>query len=461
MNKLLLSFFCVLLFSFGYSQHYFEKNSVEEQMEDFKIFKTTILECHSGIYDYNDSASLAYNFYKLENALSFRSLSKIEQLALYSKFVSTIKCIHTIAYHKDFFINNLKAKYKLPFDVYFLNNSLRSKKDYINGIDIISKYDRITAINKEPVSEIKDSLYQFISSDGNNMTHKDYYLKNTFLFYYFLYKPQELDFELEYIHNGDTMTSVFKAVRKERKKQKGKNPYERIKFKISKKYNYTHLILSDPLRDTREYNKAIKKIMRRTISDSVSNLIIDLRNLPGGFSQETLMRYFIKEKMIYESQSYTDINSATYKKHFINRLNGEFWASKFLSLVAKESQNNHQELTPQKTKYEGQVYVLINGGTVSAASNLASFLKEWANAIVVGEESGGGYKSFNTAGGVLQLPNSKIRVDVRTLKGINKVRNEYEADGVTPHYVIKQSDYFDSKNDNQLRFVIDTLIHGN
>ena len=222
MNKLLLSFFCVLLFSFGYSQHYFEKNSVEEQMEDFKIFKTTILECHSGIYDYNDSASLAYNFYKLENALSFRSLSKIEQLALYSKFVSTIKCIHTIAYHKDFFINNLKAKYKLPFDVYFLNNSLRSKKDYINGIDIISKYDRITAINKEPVSEIKDSLYQFISSDGNNMTHKDYYLKNTFLFYYFLYKPQELDFELEYIHNGDTMTSVFKAVRKERKKQKKK-----------------------------------------------------------------------------------------------------------------------------------------------------------------------------------------------------------------------------------------------
>ena len=58
------------------------------------------------------------------------------------------------------------------------------------------------------------------------------------------------------------------------------------------------------------------------------------------------------------------------------------------------------------------MYVLIDGGTASAASQLTSFLKNKMGAICIGQETGGGETGNNGHGyDQLVLPNSKISIN--------------------------------------------------
>lgn len=462
MKKTLLWLSLVLLSVTGNSQDYKTTNTIQEQLEDFRILKTTILESHAGAYTYNDSASLAFNFDKLEKELARASLTKVEQLALYSKFIQTLQCIHTSVYHEKLLLRNLKVKFKLPFEVYFVNNELISKLDYKQEEIRVHKYDRILAINNELISEIRDSLYQFISSDGNNISFKNQKLKHEFLYYYFLYKQQEADCELTYLHNGDTLTRVFPFVFP--KKHKKIKQEDTITFEVNQSSGYAKLNLPIPLKNSKKYKKSIDKFMDEVFQDSIDHLIIDLRGLPGGRSQEYMLGYFINDSILMNTESFSGIHHSTYRKQFKNRLNGQYMISNLVPRIFElygEVIENKSFVISQNQIYNGQVYVLINGGTASAASNLASFFKEWTDAIVVGEESGGGYRYYTTAGAVLQLPNSKIKVDIRSMKGTNNVKNTYENDGVTPHYPIQESSFFDSDEDPPLDFILNELIKKN
>ncbi len=203
MSKLTLWIVSVLLPFLGGSQEFKKINSIEEQLEDFKIFKTTLLECHIGIYDYNDSLSINEGLDYLENKLATKPMMRIEQLALFSKYVSSLKCIHTGVYQKEMTFKSLDAKYKLPFDLYFVNGELRSKNNYTSGQLSIEKNDQILAINQEPILNLKDSLYPFISSDGNNTSHKNQTLKHRFLFFFFYTNKKKL------ISNYNIFTKVI------------------------------------------------------------------------------------------------------------------------------------------------------------------------------------------------------------------------------------------------------------
>ncbi len=189
----------------------------------------------------------------------------------------------------------------------------------------------------------------------------------------------------------------------------------------------------------------------------IQNLILDLRNNGGGKSQNYFAGFFINQNLDYKSGQYASIHDATYKKHFISRLNAQYIISKLGSRIYTENERTYTYIEPQ-IQYQGQLYVLMNGNTVSAASNLTSILKEWSDAIIVGEESGGGYKSCNTGGGILQLPNSKIRIAIRSIKFYNHTANNYKTDGVYPDYLIKESSYFDNEYDQQLDYILDELI---
>lgn len=95
---------------------------------------------------------------------------------------------------------------------------------------------------------------------------------------------------------------------------------------------------------------------------------------------------------------------------------------------------------------------------MSAASNFASTLKEFANATIVGKESGGGYKICNTGGIILKLPNSKIMIRVPNVKYTNAVKNDYEMDGVTPNVYFDEDCILNNNKSNALDFLLDYII---
>ncbi|MFD1551032.1 hypothetical protein DNU06_04475 [Putridiphycobacter roseus] len=440
----------------GYVQEYRQLATLTEQVEDFNVFKTTLLECHIGIFDYNDSLSLYTNLGKLEKAIKSHPLTQIEQLSLYCKFTATIKCIHTRVYHKKMTNISLDASFLLPFRLCFFNNELIASEMYSSEQIAIDKNDKIISINGELVSDLKDSLYPFISSDGNNISYKNQLLKYNFLYYYFLYKQHENALSIEYIHKEETLTHDFilcpaKSIRIKKNKEK-----ESIRFSIDTLRNLAILTLPEPLLGNKKYNEQLASIIETLNTLSVENLILDLRDNGGGKDQSYFSGFFIDTKIEFSRITKNPLHNATYKKYFIHKKHPQFVISKFLGRYFNANPNI-KYIIPQQ-QYKGQLYVLINGKTGSAASNLASILNEWSNAILVGEESGGGYKSYNTGGGTIQLPNSKIRINIRTIKGINNVKDESESDSVTPNFIIKDAIYFDDNYDAQMDFIFNIIL---
>ncbi|WP_027418329.1 S41 family peptidase [Crocinitomix catalasitica] len=449
---------CLIFITFSLlvaSQEYLVKASIKEQVEDFKVFKTTLIECHSGIYDYNDSTSLYTGLNSLEAKINSRPMTRIELVASYSKFVSSLKCIHTWVYQENVAIKFLDAKYELPFHLYFVNNTLFSKEDYRSDKNEIDKNDQIVAINGELISDLKDSLYQFISSDGNNTSRKDQVLKHNFLYYYFLFKQRETNFLLQYIHKGDTLKGVFNS-RYSQNKNKNRKKYNSMCYSIDTLTSHAVLVLPIPLLANKKYEKRLESFMEEIKSRKIKNLVLDLRNNGGGKSQQFLAGFFISSKIAYGQKNYSSIHTATYKKYFLHKMNPQFLVSNLMGRYTSGKVSNSY-ITPQE-QYRGKLFILINGNTGSAASNFAAILKEWGNATIVGEESGGGYNSYNTGGGTLQLPNSKIRITIRSIKSYNNIPQKFSSSGVTPHYKIKESSTFDCTIDPQLNFIVNELI---
>ena len=441
----LLIYFCAF---FSYSQIYYETNTIEEQVEDFNIFKTTLLECHSGVYDYNDSNSLYSNLKQLEIKIKSSSLTLIEQLYSYKNFITTISRIHTFANHKKLTQKKLKATYNLPFKICYNNELLTILDNYSTKEIELDKNDQLLKINNESIKNITDKLKKLIPTDGNSNGYKNEKLKSQFLYYYFLYNQKDDFLTIEYTHKGDTLISKIKTVNqfksKKEKREKG------INFIVNKNKNYAKLTPPYPLPNNKAYKKELTEIFRELNNDSVRNLILDLRNNGGGATQEYLSGFFIDTAIEYYRGYYHQLNQATYKKYFINKINPQFLISNF----AGRYYSNIPSYVEPKKKYNGKLYVLINGNTASAASNLASILKEWSDAIIVGEETGGGYKKYNTGGAILRLPNSKIRIKITTVKGINNTLNEYPANSVTPDININQNKCSDLEEDIQLEYIL-------
>jgi hypothetical protein len=117
-------------------------------------------------------------------------------------------------------------------------------------------------------------------------------------------------------------------------------------------------------------------------------------------------------------------------------------------------------IPPQKA-YKGEIYVIINGGTYSAASSLANSLQQSGRATLFGTESGeaawgGAAGTFKT----VRLPNSKMKVTY----GIFWMRNhlvdlQHLGRGVIPGYQVSNATIEEIQRgiDPQMQFILNHI----
>ncbi|MEL7006346.1 MAG: S41 family peptidase, partial [Bacteroidota bacterium] len=98
------------------------------------------------------------------------------------------------------------------------------------------------------------------------------------------------------------------------------------------------------------------------------------------------------------------------------------------------------QVSPKKSVFKGKLYVLINGNSLSAAAEFASFIKEYREATFIGEEAGGN-RVQNTSGIALQigLPNSNVIAEVPIILWKMNVKIRNEGHGVKPDYWVRNS----------------------
>lgn len=441
------------------AQKAYKKLSTAKQLQDFAIFKTALLESHAGLYAYNDSVEFERKFERMEEQLG-ESRTLLDLYALYAKIISEIQCGHTSIHHKKLFYSysrNLNAY--LPFEIYPVNNKVLVKQSFCPDRDCPRKYDRILAIDRQPVSELLEELFRYIPSDGNNTTFKLEACKRDFNKLLFLHKGERSSYSVTFVNQfNDTITSIIETVSPPKKADKKNYDFtqrsELIKFLPEQ--GIAILTPPAPLPRDRFYFSQLQDFFTVLTDYEVENLIIDLRNNLGGLSQDLLASFLADSNYVYVENSMKGSGAPSYKEYIKGKLSLNFLTLKMFSLMAPAGNlgANTIYVKAREKKYKGRVFVLTNGLTFSAASNLASNLKEKSGAIIVGKETGGGYRYCNSGNLVLQLPYSKFRITINPIKFDNQPRNKYYNDGVMPHLEIPEDEKFDREEDLQLLFLI-------
>jgi C-terminal processing protease CtpA/Prc len=192
--------------------------------------------------------------------------------------------------------------------------------------------------------------------------------------------------------------------------------------------------------------KTFRQIFKHLRKNQIKNVVIDLRNNGGGsvFKGNKLLGYLldapIRPLVISRKPNLTFINPR-FKGGFLERITPILFTLNPLQYPNKNGWN-HCFLFFKKYRnhFDGNVYILTNGGTFSMASYVATYLKYKKQAVIVGEETGGSeYGSRAMAAGHIKLPNSEVKVQLNIYQMTHLIGIEDKGHGLLPDYAIEYS----------------------
>ena len=300
-------------------------------------------------------------------------------------------------------LTNNSYKY-LPVSVKILSNRIFIWEDYSNEQELV-KGAEIVSINGLNSANIISILDSFLPSDGTIKTYAHKKIGLGFAWMYYLYIKQAASFEIDVmLLSGETKSVSIEAV------------------KIGKqRENYQEFVTS-------------KSSPKETESDRFYELKheqnISFLTLPS-FDFKRIEKYDVEAKSMYNS-IFEELETKN-TKHLVVDLRGNTggryeFASEIIPFILKEGKDTpflkksvswkgkektHKMPKPSKSVFEGNVYVLVDGLTFSSGGTLTRYLKEFANATIIGEETGSRYEGY-AAGSqqYITLPNSKVVIKI-------------------------------------------------
>ncbi|HEU4470930.1 MAG TPA: S41 family peptidase, partial [Flavisolibacter sp.] len=395
--------------------------TLQQQEEDFTIFRGSLKEGHGGLFYFIDEASFNKKCDSVRR--TFREGASTESFYLKLRYLTSLLGHgHTRINFPDSSGTNFKmgalrkGQVYLPLQLLVINKRLYVTAD-CSDERLAEKGSEILSINGVPVARLLQTMLQYIPADGRNTSFKYYFLYN-YYYFHFLYNL---------LFPGVTEFDVLLAKGKKPVRLKGKKPAE-IENTYLSRTGQNISRFDDPLDYKPEigtgtaylkvssfykgfiesFGKQFEPYMDSVFRDlnrcGTANLVIDLRNNEGGgdsytdilfshLSTKPFMGFGFDQVpgKVFQYSKYT-INLSDELKAFINDPNA------FLndgSLVLKPEYTKDKVLfQPAKNVFDGRVYVLTNGGTFSAGNifvrHLYNYRKSNSKPILfIGEENGG------------------------------------------------------------------------
>ena len=392
-----------------------------EMKEDLEFYKTLLNQLHPGQYLFTNKTTVDSSFNETANNLP-DSLNIKEFFSLVCPLTQSIKDLHTNIYLPKMFKSITKI---LPFKLLCEDSRLYVTENH-SEIKEINVGDEITSINGESIVDICKKLKKYINVyDSNISTDNVVEIKHSFalLFSEFILQPDAYNLTIRN-QFGSTKQFECKALDKSEKDFsdlasfskliKEIYPNKTVEYKFIDSLNTAYLKINS-FDIKLSYIRAVRKFFKKADEEKYPNLILDLRDNPGGnyVLGGGLLEYFIDEKFtLIDSAVYLKKGKLDLDKKLVLSYQNFYWGLKYDSL---NNQFYRKELRyyPNKRHYNGNVIVLTNTYTMSTASMVASFLKGYNKATVIGEETANSYYHFS-AGGFLRvrLPNSKIATQI-------------------------------------------------
>lgn len=438
---------------------------VSKLQQDFDLLISALKEAHTGLYWYNTRPQFD-SLCRVQRAKIKPGLSDLDFYNIVAPIPAFIKEGHTAL--------NLGAKTQtymkfsgryFPVFLKFLNNKVYIIND-INNAKI--KGFELTKVNGHPIAELMQKFMSYEPSDGYNTTGKYRWIEQNgkFSTYYARCYPFTESYVIEVADPATGKKRTLNQIAAVNYNDFHKS-YKMISDNIGG-INYTlpAEIKIDSITQTAvltfnsfskkrytiagmDFHQFVDESFQRIKDHKVKHLVIDIRKNGGGREgyEDYLLAYLIDKEYLkykyvqasafsYSFYQYTEYSDSF--KELEQELKEEHELEKDGRILRKPDILVHEK--PKQDPFMGDLYVLTSGLTYSGGSEFASLARNHTNAVFVGEETSGGYYG-NTSGITImvQLPASKIQIEIPILKFVVNTPKDDVAfgHGTPPDYAVQ------------------------
>lgn len=442
------------------------------QPDSLRSWTTSVMkgtsEKHPGFYRYTSKE----NFDNLIDSTVNTITDSLTELDYYRKLIpliAQIGCLHTgLSLSKEYQSYIDKTPTLIPIEI-FIDSSKRIliTKDYDVNQDI-QIGSEVISINGRSITNILNILLKAIPSDGINQTEKILNLNHRFAFWYQAIIEVTQTFELEVKINGVNTTFKLKGVTKDAfpsLKSLETNYAKTLEFEVVDKIGIlkVHSFAKTAVKEKgQNFKKFMKSAFKTMEEEKIGNLVLDLRYNTGGTDGNAalLASYFFDRPFRYWdkievtegiAQEIKGLNRLFYRKPL--KVGSSF---KWRKIWLTKEFDYYETQKPSRNNFKGKTFIITNGLSMSSCSDFTAILSHNKKAIVVGQETGGGFQG-NTSG---MIPTAKIPTGLQLTIPLQKYTNAVDltknfAHGTIPDYEVTPTfDNWINKKDPEMELVL-------
>lgn len=394
---------------------------------DFRYLRIRLETTHPGLYARHSKEQMQGIMDSLENTLQ-QPLPFIEFYKKIAFLIATIGCEHSFCNPGKEWHGLSKEFRFLPFQVY-----MATDKPFIviNGTadTTIHPGDEMISINGKPINSIKQALYPYMPSDGFMTTSKDNSLSSmgfSILYNLFIDRPESYEVVIK-TRTGATIRKQFnKDLSIERINRLAmKNPvnkpvleadakakeFTKHQWRVEFLKPHTALLTIKTFgAEKKKFKADVDSFFLSIRKQQTDTLIINIMHNDGGEEElaayvmsyliDTPTRFMNAEYLITDADSILAASDVprevlARKYEFIEPLkDGRSYAR--ISELAREL----EIMQPQVNGYHGKVFLLVDGGTASAASTFAAVAQSNNRAFIIGQETSGSFRGGGAVPGL-------------------------------------------------------------
>lgn len=429
---------------------------------------------HPGFYRYTTKARFDF----LIDSTTQTIQDSLTELSFYRKIkplFAQIGCLHTSISLSEACNDYLDSTSTLlPLEVFIdKGKKVYVVKNYSSNPSIPLKAE-ILSINERPIGEILHTLIKAIPADGYNESEKILLLNHRFAFWYQTMIELSENFSIQTKFQENETTYVVKGVNKALFPTLASLESANVKqlnFEIVDKtgiltiHSFAKSIIK---KNGQRFKSFISTSFKALKKQGVKNLVIDLRYNSGGTDGYAafLASYFFDQPFKYwekieVTEAVAQEIKGKYRLFFRKPERGDSTYLWKKTWVTSEF-DYYQVQKPARLNFKGQTYLLTNGLCMSSCADFTAILAHNKKALVIGQESGGGYQGNNSG----MMPKTSIPTGLSISVPLQKYTNAVDPKinfgrGTIPNYILHPSvEDWMNKKDVEMEFVL-KLINNN
>ena len=463
-KNILIFSFVLFLYSCATTKNYNpqKKYSAQQLQQDYSLLRNILEKKHPSLYWYTGKDSMGIYFDKYYSEIKDSMTEQQFGWKVIAPLTDKIHCGHT-SFGRSKAFNSWAEGKQFPSFPLFLkcwNDTMIVTSNLNRKDSALKRGTLITSINGIKNAELTKIMFGYMTEDGNANNVNYLRLSNNFSYFHRNIFGISKMYAVTYLDSIGTEQRINIPVFESPKDSSNKTNESKVVKKDKKETGQKKLLALRSLAVDTANNTAIvtintfslgslRKFYRQTFryikQAKIDNVVLDIRNNGGGrIRLSTLLtKYVSRVNFKVADTSFAVAKSLRpYSKYikqgFINNL-GLFFLTKKNNDGLYHFGYWERKLYKPKTvnHYAGNLYVLINGSTFSAAALFSNAVKGQPGVVLVGEEAGGGWHGNN---GILipdiVLPNTNIKVRLPLFRLVQYKHAPKDGRGVQPDIYI-------------------------